>query len=242
MGLERNLSAGELFEQLDWAQQEAFAAKIPLRNAVFMGMGEPFHNFDTVTEALERMISPKGYGFGPRKITVSTIGVIERMLPFAARFPQVRLALSLHSAIEEKRKQLVPRSHATPDELRSTIRELNSIDPTSTVWLEYVLLEGINDGVEDLSSLIEFTDGLSVEINVIPYNNSQRVPKDSPTEATASDRIIQANRTTSRNLCRPSQAAIDSFVRQLRAAGIFTTLRKSLGQSIDAACGQLVVP
>jgi 23S rRNA (adenine2503-C2)-methyltransferase len=225
MGLTRNLTAAEILAQLDWVAAESKRKQVRLRNVVFMGMGEPLHNYQQLVAALEVILAPRGYGLGPTHITVSTAGITERMLALARGYPLVRQALSLHSAIPEKRRQLVPKATADMRLLRETIGDLNRLQPKSPVWLEYVLLQGINDMPEDLAALIDFCAGLRVELNIIPYNAFPGKPAVADTE----------------RLMAPGRELQDSFIRQLRQAGIFTTLRKSLGDSIAAACGQLVI-
>jgi 23S rRNA (adenine2503-C2)-methyltransferase len=276
MGLLRNLTVDEIIGQVELIQSEATQAGIPLRNVVFMGMGEPFHNEEAVSEAVARLMSPKHnlpspilmgegpgvrglpalrhhsennsgernlklssqpFAIGPRHITVSTVGVPAKMLAFAERYPKVRLALSLHSALSEKRRQLVPHAVGDVETLRSTIIELNRIAPHSPVWLEYVLLAGVNDGDEDLEALLKFCLGLRVEINIIPFNGDTIDRSDAQLEVASGDPTSAPPTSSFR---RVSEAAQDAFVHELRSAGIFTTLRKSLGQSIAAACGQLI--
>ncbi|MDZ4848348.1 MAG: radical SAM protein [Pirellulaceae bacterium] len=230
MGLRRNLTTPEIVEQLYYARQMAFQTDRHLRNVVFMGMGEPLHNFDVVLDTLDWISSVNGFGMSLRHVSVSTIGIPSKMLELGRQFPLVRIALSLHSVFPEVRKKLVPRSTADLDVLRETIVELNRMMPTHPLWLEYVLLKGINDSDEDASGLIEFCKGLDVEINVIPYNE---ISLPSPIQPNGQLRILP--------ILGSGIEIQEQFVQRLRAAGIFTTLRKSLGQSIAAACGQLVV-
>lgn len=236
MGLQRQLSATEILEQIliaksvvrDWCVETE--ARIHLRNVVLMGMGEPLHNDTAVAEALDFMLADRGFGFSPRHVTLSTVGVPEKMVAMARRFPRLRIALSLHAANPELRRRLVPRATNDLVTLRQAILEINRIDSEEPVWIEYALLAGINDGEEHAQQLIRFCDGLRVEINVIPFNNTSHAE-------TASS---SANTESIVSYTAPDRASARRFAQQLRDAGIFTTLRNTLGQSIQAACGQLI--
>jgi 23S rRNA (adenine2503-C2)-methyltransferase len=228
LGLVRNLTVAEILEQLCYARQLSLATGRHLRNVVFMGMGEPLHNFDALTETLEWIVGDDGFGISPRHITVSTIGVPHRMIELAKRFPLVRFALSLHSTSASVRSELIPRCNTDLAILHQTIVELNRLMPTHPVWLEYVLLRDRNDSLEDAQSLIEFCQGIRVEVNVIPYNEIETIGLG---DMEQSDMFVPIRAS--------AFEAQEQFVKTLRAAGIFTTLRKSLGQSIAAACGQL---
>jgi 23S rRNA (adenine2503-C2)-methyltransferase len=230
LGLVRNLTIAEIVEQLCYARQIALTTGRHLRNVVFMGMGEPLHNFDALVETVDWIIGDDGFGISPRHITVSTIGVPHRMIEFAKRFPLVRFALSLHSTSAAVRSELVPRSNVDLSVLRHTIVELNRLTPTHPVWLEYVLLRKRNDSLEDAQSLIQFCKDLRVEVNVIPFNEIYTTVSE-PALSAEGEYAIHAS----------AFEVQERFVKTLRAAGIFTTLRKSLGQSIAAACGQLAV-
>ena len=143
------------------------------------------------------------------------------MIALARRFPKLRLALSLHSADAEKRRKLVPRTVGDLAVLKRTIQEINAIQ-NDTLWIEIALIDGVNDTREDARKLIAFCDGLNVEVNVIPYNDTSHA---APSE-----------------FRQPKAEQVTFFVSELRKAGIFTTHRKTLGDSIQAACGQLAVP
>ncbi len=228
LGLRRNLTTAEIVEQIYYARQRALQTGRHLRNVVFMGMGEPLHNFDALSATLDWIKAEYGFGMSLRHVSVSTIGVPNKMIELAKRFPFVRFALSLHSTSAALRKELVPRANCSLEVLRETIVELNRLMPTHPVWLEYVLLRDRNDSPEDAQSLITFCDGLNVEINIIPYNEI------GPTRSEDEAQFL-----VEPFVRRATFEVQESFVRTLRAAGIFTTLRKSLGGSIAAACGQL---
>ncbi len=217
MGIARSLEPAEILDQVFQAGQLLATEGRRLRNVVFMGMGEPFHNEEALTEVIERLIDPAWFNLSPRKILVSTVGITDGMLRFARRFPTVGLALSLHSVRDEPRRSIMPIAKRYPlPELRRTLVEVNALQGRP-VMLEYLMLEGVNDTDEDARALIAWTEGLDVHLNLIPFN-----PIDGA-ELRGSSR--------ERRL---------AFSELLKAAGRTTTLRHSLGRDIEAACGQLV--
>jgi len=242
MGLVRQLSDTEMLEQVLIAKMDVHTwsrhsdQPIHLRNVVLMGMGEPLHNHEAVGNAIEFLIADRGFGFSPRHITLSTVGVPEKMVAMAKRFPRLRIALSLHSAQSDLRRQLVPRATNDLEALRQSIRHINSLDEDSPVWIEYALLSGINDREEDAQHLIDFCRGLRVEINLIPYNNTAHANQFVGLQHDALERFSNVGR-----LQAPDRESTRQFAIALRNAGIFTTLRNTLGDSIQAACGQLIV-
>lgn len=217
LGYRGNLTAAEIVEQVYWAGREARLRQRQLKNVVFMGMGEPLHNRAEVFQAIEWLVDGRLFGLPPRRITVSTAGVPGGMIELTKRFPEVRLALSLHAADPALRRQLVPRAVADLQVLRECIREINHLQPKQKVWLEIVLFAEQNDTPEHARRVVDFCRGLQVEINLIPYN-----------QAANSDRFRAS-----------SVVAREAFATILRAAGIRTTFRTSFGQSSGAACGQL---
>lgn len=218
LGYQGNLSATEIVEQVYWAGVQARLCGRGLRNIVFMGMGEPLHNADQVMQSIDWLTDSHLFGFPHRRIIVSTIGVPRAMIALAERFPAVRLALSLHSADPEQRKMLVPKATADLERLRDTIIQLNSLQSES-LWVEVVLLAGVNDSIEHAERIVEFCRELCVEVNLIPYNS-----------------------TDTNSVFRPTERSVrERFAERLRAAGIRTTIRNSLGSNNSAACGQLRV-
>ncbi|GAB5402297.1 MAG: hypothetical protein Aurels2KO_05280 [Aureliella sp.] len=216
MGIARNLTVAEVLDQVLSAGQLLATEGKKMRNVVFMGMGEPFHNEPTLFEAIDRLCSPEYFDFSPSRILVSSVGVADGMLRLAERFPRVHQALSLHSTRQQTRKELMPLAARYPvDELRRTVQRLNSIQDCP-VLLEYLLLGEVNDSDEDARELVEWTRGLSTHINLIPYN-----PIDGADDLKPSSRTAQ-------------------FSELLKDAGRTVTTRKSLGRDIAAACGQLV--
>jgi 23S rRNA (adenine2503-C2)-methyltransferase len=220
MGLAVNLSPGEILDQLVQARQLLAAEKRSIRNLVFMGMGEPFHNEQNLYAALDALTSPELFDHPPSRILVSTVGLPEAMLRCGERYPGVNLALSLHSVRPEVRSRLIPlgRNHSL-DALRCAIAELNRLQADKTcVMLEYLLLAGVNDSLEDARELAAWCDGLRVHVNLIPYNAIEDAP-----QLAGSDRKTR-----------------EAFGAVLKAAGLPTTIRYSLGADVAAACGQLV--
>jgi 23S rRNA (adenine2503-C2)-methyltransferase len=218
MGLARNLSAAEILDQVIQANQLLRRESRWLRNVVFMGMGEPFHNEENVHEAIDVLRSPRCFNLSERHLLVSTVGITDAMIRCARRFPQVGMALSLHSARQETRTRLVPlaRRHDV-SELRATAREVTALQGRR-LMIEYTLFANINDTSEEAAALIEFCREIPVHVNLIPYN-----PIDSAPELSGSDAETRRR-----------------FARMLRDAGLRVTQRYSLGSDIAAACGQLV--
>ena len=218
MGIARNLSAAEILDQVLQAGQLLAGEQRKLRNIVFMGMGEPFHNAAAVTAAVEQLLSPGGFHLSPAKIVVSTVGVIDELLQFSSRFPQVHLALSLHSVRQTVRERLVPLARRYRlEDLRSAVQDINRRTGLP-VMIEYVLLDGVNDSLDDARELADWLSGLQVHVNLIPYNAIAEAPQLQPSPP----------------------ARQQAFTALLKQSGFATTLRYSLGQDIAAACGQLV--
>jgi 23S rRNA (adenine2503-C2)-methyltransferase len=218
MGIAHNLTAAEMLDQVVQAGQLVLAEGRRVRNLVFMGMGEPFHNEANLYDSLATLVSPEFFDHPPSRILVSTVGIPDAMFRCARRFPDVNLALSLHSVRQSVRETLMPlvRRYTLP-ELRETIVELNSLQ-RAPLMIEYLLLAGVNDSLEDAHEVIAFLQGLRVHVNLIPYN-----PIDGAPHLTGTDR-----------------AGRDAFAQVLKSAGLPTTIRYSLGADIAAACGQLV--
>jgi 23S rRNA (adenine2503-C2)-methyltransferase len=214
MGLLRNLTAAEMLDQVVQAQRLAGAEGRTLRNVVFMGMGEPLHNERGVYGALEVLRDPRAFYLADRHLMVSTVGMVEAMGRFRARYPTVRLALSLHSARAEVRRELMPAGKSqTLARLREVLPPAGSPHP---LMIEVTLLRGVNDGPEDCRALMEYLRGSAVHINLIPFN---------PHPGSAFAPTPRAER--------------EAFAAALRAAGFTVTVRRSLGDDIAAACGQL---
>jgi 23S rRNA (adenine2503-C2)-methyltransferase len=186
-----------------------------IRNVVFMGMGEPLLNTDHLFQALERLQAAPLFNYAGSRLMVSTVGIPHEMERFSRRFPEVRLALSLHSARQEVREKLMPL--AQKYSLERLRKSLEAISTNGKVMVEYLLLAGLNDRPEDFQALESYLRGLPVHINLIPFNPFSGCEL--------------------RGTPKPEREA---FVAQLKQAGFNTTLRYSFGADIAAACGQLV--
>lgn len=224
MGLLRNLTAVEMIEQVLIAGRLAKVEGRRLRNVVLMGMGEPLHNEAEVYALLDRLLSPSGCRMPPRRITVSTVGVPDAMVRLVDRYPAIQLAVSLHSARPEIRGKLVPWSRryswdALRDALRYCNQRLVRHREQGPVMIEHLLLDGVNDSDGDAEVLVEYLAGIPAHVNLIPYNPIAGITQWQP-----SDRERR-----------------EAFATILRSAGIFTTVRYSMGTDVQAACGQLVI-
>jgi 23S rRNA (adenine2503-C2)-methyltransferase len=217
MGLAVNLTRAEILDQVIHANHQLRAERRSIRNVVFMGMGEPLLNEAEVHKALEALLSPQCFDLSPAHVLVSTVGIPDAMLRCARQFPQLGMALSLHSARQEQRERLIPLAKRYPlDALRMAMGQIASIQRRPLV-IEYLLLDGWNDTDQDLHELIDYLRGLRVHVNLIPYNPIRDIP--SLIGSTAERRRW--------------------FAAALTAAGFTVTVRYSLGADIAAACGQL---
>jgi 23S rRNA (adenine2503-C2)-methyltransferase len=218
MGVAKSLSAAEILDQVVLAGERMNTEQRRVRNVVFMGMGEPFHNEEAVYEAVAALLSPEMFHHTPNRILISTVGIPDAMIRCARRFPDVNLALSLHSVRPDVRERLIPlAARYSLDELRAAVQSINRIQ-NNTVMIEYLMLAGMNDSADDARELVAWMNGLDVHVNLIPYNPIDSAPHLRTTE-------------------RPQR---DAFAAILRDAGFITTIRYSLGADIAAACGQLV--
>ncbi|MCA9050242.1 MAG: 23S rRNA (adenine(2503)-C(2))-methyltransferase RlmN, partial [Planctomycetaceae bacterium] len=216
MGIAQNLTAAEILDQIVQAGQIAAAEGRRLNNIVFMGMGEPFHNEPVIHEVLHQLTDPKLFARSAAGILVSTVGIPDAMLRCVEAFPDVNLALSLHSVNPQVRRQIIPVAVKYPlEELRRTVLQINQLQQR-TVMIEYLMLAGLNDSMSDADDLVKWLDGLRVHINLIPFNPVSDAP----------------------HLQGSSRDAIDRFADCVKSHGLKTTVRYSLGSDIDAACGQ----
>ena len=218
LGLRRNLRTAEILDQVIMANRLLRDEGTRIRNVVFMGMGEPFHNEANVLEALDVLADPQCFDLTLKHVSVSTVGVPDAMRRCAARFPRVRLALSLHAAREDVRCAIIPLAARHPlSELRDAVADANR-HQQHDVMLEYLLLDSVNDTDADLEAAVEFAAGLRVQFNLIPWNPIDGAP-------------------TLRATPRPRR---EEFAQALRKRGFAVRLRHSLGPDVAAACGQLV--
>jgi len=214
-GFERNLRPGEIVEQaLHLLTAEPRTGRAP--NIVYMGMGEPFLNYDAVVKSIRLLMHPEGLGVGARKITVSTAGDVPGIRRFAQEGWQVRLAVSLHAANDRLRSRLVPLNRKYP--LRSLMKALRFYTARSgrRFSIEWVLLEDVNDSRPHARELADLLGDLKAEVNLIPYNGVGAAQYAAPT----------------RGACHAFQGALLEF-------GVKATLRRERGADIDAGCGQL---
>ncbi len=213
----RNLEVAEIVDQVALIdRQSKLYFDRPLTNIVFMGMGEPMMNYKNVVEAINKITKPDGLGMSPRRITVSTSGIPKMIKMLADEELKVKLALSLHSAIEHKRNEIMPFSEKFPltdimDSLQYWYQKTGS-----PITFEYCVWKGINDGDEDIKALIKYCRQVPSKVNLIQYNPIG--------EGKFDHRSIEAEQ---------------KYVRELEKAGITIVVRKSRGGDIDAACGQL---
>jgi 23S rRNA (adenine2503-C2)-methyltransferase len=218
-GLRRNLSAGEMVEQVLYFERQLRKDEGGLTNIVFMGMGEPFANYNATIEALRRLTDPDGWHFGARRITVSTVGLIPGIEKFARDGGQVNLAVSIHAATDDLRDRLVPINTRYP--LRDLIEAVRAYAQTTRrrVSFEWALIDHVNDTVEQARALAalakQMPEGL-IHVNLIPLN---------PTRGYAGS----ASR----------RERIASFRAELDRHGVPNTLRVRRGIDINAGCGQL---
>src|SRR5258705_3735777 len=219
MGLVRNLSAGEIADQVYRVNADLRALGLPgerpLTNLVYMGMGEPLHNYDNVLRSLELLLSEKGANFSQRHITVSTSGLVPNIGRFAED-TQVKLAVSLNATTDEQRAKLMPVDKKwNIAALIDAVRRFPSRQGRR-VTFEYVLLRDVNDSDADAGRLAALLKGLPVKVNLIPYNENPGLGFGDP----GAERLAE-------------------FPRILSAPGIIPMVRKNRGRDIAAACGQL---
>ena len=234
-GFNRDLRTGEIVGQLWMAnkrleelQREGFSWRLspgardgepaarPVSNVVMMGMGEPLNNFGPVTDAMEVMLDDHAYGLSRRRVTLSTSGVVPHIRKLKERLP-VALAVSLHAPNDAIRSRIMPINDAYPiAELLEACRDYLEVAPRDFITFEYVMLKGVNDAPDHARELVRTLEGTPAKVNLIPFNPFP----DSGFERTASDRVRL-------------------FQKILLDAGLVATVRRTRGDDIDAACGQL---
>jgi 23S rRNA (adenine2503-C2)-methyltransferase len=217
LGFRRNLTTAEIVDQV-CRMRELTAGGPEISNVVFMGMGEPLLNTDAVIEAARLLIDPKAFGLAPRRVTVSTVGVVPQIARLLEQVP-VNLAVSLHATSDEVRDRLVPLNRRYPlESLLGALRRDPHITLRRPVFFEYTLMRGVNDSLADARRLPGLLHGIPSKLNLIPMNPHP----DAPYQA-------------------PSEAAVDRFMRELAARRVTVTVRRSRGDDIQAACGQLAL-
>jgi 23S rRNA (adenine2503-C2)-methyltransferase len=217
MGLVRNLTAGEIVGQVRVLAVATGLIDQPF-NIVLMGMGEPAHNYDNTMKALRILNSEHGLAMPPRRITLSTVGIVPALERLAQEPLMPNLAISLHATTEEQRTALVPPN--SKYSLRAILEACRKfpLRKRSRITFEYVLLDRVNDTQDDARRLVKLLAGIKAKVNLIPLNPAPGIP-----------------------YRRPSDERVDQFARILADRGVTVSVRKSRGRDIRAACGQLIV-
>ncbi len=217
MGLVRNLTAGEIAGQVRVLARALDMLQSPF-NIVLMGMGEPLHNYDETMKALRMLADEHGLGLSPRRVTLSTVGLVPMIDKLAAEPLMPNLAISLHATTEAQRAAIVPptKKYSLHDIIDACRRF--PLSKRSRITFEYVMLQGVNDTPEDARRLAKLLAGIKAKVNLIPLNAAPGIPFE-----------------------RPSDERIDRFARILAEQGVVVSVRKSRGRDIRAACGQLIV-
>ncbi|QIB69182.1 23S rRNA (adenine(2503)-C(2))-methyltransferase RlmN [Aminipila butyrica] len=212
-GLKRNLTAGEMAEQIVSVERETGQR---ISNIVVMGTGEPFDNYDNLFKFIHLVHSKEGLNIGLRSITVSTCGIVPKLAQFAKDFPQVNVAVSLHAPNDLIREQTMPINRKYPiQQLLQACKEYTQ-ETGRRITFEYALAAGVNDQPVHAQELAKKLKGILCHVNLIPLNS-----------------------VTESQMKGASRAQAQEFQRQLERLGITATIRRELGRDIDAACGQL---
>jgi 23S rRNA (adenine2503-C2)-methyltransferase len=219
LGLTRSLTAGEIVAQVHAARAWAKRQGRRIHRLVFMGMGEPLHAWPSTQRALEILIDPRGPCFGAENITVSTVGLPDRMRDFAAAFGgRVQLALSLHAGTDATRARIIPTARRAPIASLRALLQSWPLPGKRALMVEYVVLPGVNDSEEEIAGVAAFMEGLRGVVNLIPFNPF-------PGSAFRS----------------PEPDEVMAVQRRLRAAGVMATVRWPRGRRAAGACGQLAL-
>jgi 23S rRNA (adenine2503-C2)-methyltransferase len=217
MGLIRHLSAGEIAGQV-----RVLAGALGLVdtrfNIVLMGMGEPLHNYDATMKALRILNDEEGLAINPRRVTLSTVGLVPMLDKLASEPLMPNLAVSLHATTEDQRAAIVPptKKYSLHDIIDACKRF--PVSKRGRITFEYVLLAGVNDSPEDARRLVKLLSGIKAKVNLIPLNAAAGIPFE-----------------------RPSDRQVDRFAAILASKNLVVSVRKSRGRDIRAACGQLIV-
>ena len=215
LGFFRNLNPEEIVGQFLIADSIVKLEGKKITHMVFMGMGEPFDNFPFLITALKALTGQEAYSLSPRRITVSTVGIPDKIIELAKIVP-TRLALSLHVASDEERTKLMPINRYFPlESLKKALLEYQKIS-SQRITIEYLLIEGINNSITHAKQLVRFLDRLKAKVNLIPYNSHPGMPWE-----------------------RPNVESIEAFQAYLSKRGIPSPVRYSKGLDVSGACGQL---
>ncbi len=216
MGFKRNLSSGEIIEQVIRVARQLDTNGDRLSNIVFMGMGEPFQNYEASMEVIDRLNDPEGFNFGKRRFTISTVGLVPMIERFTKERRQANLAISLHAATNALRERLLPINRRYPLDVLMPACRSYTVQSGRRITFEWALIEGVNDGDEQAAALADWVHRMNCHINIIPLN-----PTDGYEGKAANlDRVTR-------------------FQNSLEQAGISTTVRVRRGIDIQAGCGQL---
>jgi len=213
----RNLSAGEIFDQVNFLRNDAMARyQTPLTNIVYMGMGEPLLNYKNMMTSIQWITSPEGLGMSPQRITVSTAGIAKMIKKLGDDQVKFNLALSLHAANDEKRNKIMDINESNNLAVLSEALKYFHEKTGTRITFEYIIFKDFNDTIQDARELAEFSKQLPVKINIIEYN-----PID--------DGEFQ----------QASPERVEAFAKFLESKNMIVNVRRSRGKDIDAACGQL---
>ncbi len=215
LGVKRNLSTGEIIEQV-LRLDRLLTPHERITNVVVMGIGEPLANLKNLLPAMETLNEKGGLGLGARRITISTVGLPDKIGELARYGKPFNLAVSLHAPDDELRNRLVPINEKTGVQAILEAADDYFRETGRRVTFEYVLLGGVNDGIQEARSLARLLEGRGAHVNLIPMNAVNEL-----------------------DFAAPTRARIDAFIETLTSAGIAATVRKRKGADIDAACGQL---
>jgi 23S rRNA (adenine2503-C2)-methyltransferase len=215
-GFTRNLEPDEIFDQARFFARELAARGKKITNVVFMGMGEPFHNYAAVMDAVRLLNDPHGFALGHRHITISTVGLVPQIERFAGEGIQVNLAISLHAPTDEQRGRIMPVNKRWPVAELLAACAAYVAKTHRKVFFEYVMLRGVNDDDQSAHALAALMRGHLYHVNLIPYNATP-------------DSALQGS----------DDLRVRAFQKILDAAGVPTTVRTPMGRDIAAACGQL---
>jgi 23S rRNA (adenine2503-C2)-methyltransferase len=227
-GWKRNLTVEEIVDQViaverwHYSQSASESETVVsgdsrlVSNLVIMGMGEPLANYDNLLKALKILNAPWGGGIGARKITVSTSGLVPQIRKLADEPHQFRLAISLHGATDETRSKIMPVNRKYPLRELTAACEYYQEQKGRMITFEYILIAGVNDGLDQIRPLANLARRLNAKVNLIPYNKVEGLPWE-----------------------RPSQEVQERFLQALENLHVIATLRREKGHDIDAACGQL---
>ena len=217
MGLVRHLTAAEIAGQVRVLAAATNLLAFPF-NIVLMGMGEPLHNYDNTMKALRMLHAEHGLAISPRRVTLSTVGIVPGLEKLAREPLMPNLAISLHATTEEQRTLLVPPNRKYPlAQIIDTCKRF-PLKNRSRITFEYVMLAGVNDTPEDARRLVRLLTGIKAKVNLIPLNPAPGIPYE-----------------------RPSDDRVDRFAQILADRHLTVSVRKSRGRDIRAACGQLIV-